>query len=163
MQNSKKIVLSTLLTLGLVSAVGVTGAYAFDKVGTVTGQDGDVKDKISMTAQITSVDGSHVVIKDLESNKLFETSFGPSWYTKAYNVGDKIKVIGVETEEDNNDNDHNFQTLSVDGKTVRDSFEGRPLWAGSRNGEGTGNNENRQNGTGAFVDNNKDGVCDNID
>lgn len=167
MKSSNKALLGVIVAVGIVGIVGSSTVYAAETIGTVTGKDGDVKNKLAITGEVTAVDGSHVSFKDVDTETVYETSFGPSRYTKTYTVGEQVEVVGVETEDSNNENNHNFQTLSVDGTTLRDSFEGKPLWTGS-NGSGTGTGTGMQRkGTGSlnggsFVDGNGDGVCDNI-
>lgn len=166
-------VLSTAVLAGGVAVMAMSPVFAAEVIGTVTGEDGDVKDKLAITAEIVSVDGSDVVFKDVDTDKEYDASFGPSWYSDAtYEAGDRVDVIGVETDGDGNeDKDHNFQAMQVEDTVLRESFEGQPAWAGTRgggNGEGTGEGAGSQNkgankgGNGSeFVDGNGDGVCDN--
>jgi len=158
---NKKFLALGLVMLGAVAIIGTSSAYAATKIGTVTGRDGDVKDKVQMSAEITKSSGSHVTIKDTETGKEYQTSIGPSWYSGEYNVSDKVTVEGVETTGEN-DNNHNFQVTKINDKVLRESFEGKPAWAG-KGGQGKGqSSENKgQNMGGNFVDANGDGKCDN--
>ena len=150
-----------LATLGIVAAIGAGSAYAANTIGTVTGKDGDVKDKVSMSAEIIESEGSHVTLKDVDTGKTYETSVGPSWYSGTYNTGDKVTVEGVETTGDN-ENGHNFQAMKINDKTIRENFEGKPAWAGQRgNGNGTGEGMRGQGRGANFTDANGDGQCDN--
>lgn len=152
-----------LIALGAIAVLGSTSIYAANKIGTVTGKDGDIRDKVQMSAEITSENGSHVTIKDTETGKEYQTSIGPNWYSGAYNVGDKVTIEGVETTGKNN-NLHNFKVMKINDKTLRESFEGKPAWAGKG-----GNGQNKEEGTmnrgqhngGNFIDTNGDGKCDN--
>jgi hypothetical protein len=159
---NKNVISLGLVALGAIAILGGTSVYAANKIGDVTGKDGDVKDKVQMSAEITAESGSHVTIKDTETGKEYQTSIGPSWYSGTYNVGDKVTVEGVETTGEN-DNGHDFQVMKINDKTVRESFEGKPAWAG-KGGSGKGQaNENRgQNNGGNFVDANGDSKCDNM-
>ncbi len=160
MKLSNKMTLS-LATLGVVVVIGAGSAYAATTIGTVTGKDGDVKDKISMNAEIIESQGSHVTLKDLDSGKAYETSIGPSWYSGNYSVGEKVTIEGVETTE-KNDNGHNFQTMTIEGKTLRENFESKPAWAGQKgNSEGNGEGTRGQGNKANFIDTNGDGQCDN--
>lgn len=174
MNKSIKIILGFTLIIAAVGVFGASSVFAAEKIGTVTGRDGDVKDTLSMTAEIISVDGSHVTFKDVDSDEEYTASFGPSWFTKVYAEGEKVNVVGVETEEDNNDNNHNFQVMEVDGTVLRTEFEGRPAWAGTRSGEGSGEGQGQsgerrggrqgaRDGSGGsdFVDADGNGICDN--
>jgi len=171
MKNTKNLILGTVVAIGTVGVLTMSSALAAETIGTVTGKDGDIKDKVAITAEIVSVDGSQVTFKDIDTNEEYSSSFGPSWFTKSYEAGERVDVVGVTTEEDNNDNHHNFQVMEVDGTALRESFEGKPSWAGQGgNGEGKGEgagqgrghggNGSRQNGS-KFVDADNDGVCDN--
>ena len=172
---NKKTLFSTALVVG---AFGVAGFFASsdvmasEVVDQVTGNDGDVKDLLKVNAEVTSVDGSQVTFKDSETGEVYEASFGPSWFSDEYEVGSEVVVVGVETEEGNNENGHNFQVMKVNETELRTEFEGKPEWAGQGrggNGDGTGAGAGGQmrhsgngGGTGAdFVDADGDGVCDN--
>lgn len=165
--------LSTGIIAGTVGFLALSPALAAETIGTVVGEDGDVKDKVAITAEITSVDGSEVTFKDVDTGEEYDASFGPTWYTEEeYAEGDRVDVIGVETEGEGSEEDHNFQVMEVDDTVLREEFEGKPKWAGSRgggNGDGTGAGTGSQNkganrGVGSsFVDGNGDGVCDNLD
>lgn len=157
---NKKHMILGLATLGAIAFVGSQTAFAATKIGTVTGKDGDVKDKISMSAEVTAASGSHVTLKDTETGKTYETAVGPSWYSGSYSTGDKVTVEGVETTGDNG-NGHTFQVTKINDKTLRANFEGKPAWAGQGNGQGAGNSNRGQNHGANFVDANGDGVCDN--
>jgi len=162
---NKKVIGLGLFALGAIAVLGSTTVYAANKIGTVTGRDGDVKDKVQMSAEILSRDGSHITIKDTETGKEYQTSVGPNWYSGTYNVGDKVTIEGVETAGTNNNN-HNFQVTKINDKVLRESFEGKPAWAG-KGGRGQGENKgqgsmNRSQNNGNFVDVNGDGKCDNI-
>ena len=162
--------ISNRLKWGIASAAvvttiaGVGSAYAANTIGTVTGKDGDVKDKVSMEAEVTSASGSHVTLKDTATGQSYETSVGPSWYSGSYNTGDKVTIEGVATTGDN-DNNHNFQVTKINDVTLRESFEGKPAWAGQRgSGKDSASSSTARHGNGQgsnFVDNNNDGVCDN--
>lgn len=162
---NKKTISLGLASLGVLAVLGSSSVYAATKIGTVTGKDGDVKDKVQMSAEITSESGSHVTIKDAETGEEYQTSVGPNWYSGTYNVGDKVTVEGVVTTGEN-DNDHNFQITKINDKVLRESFEGKPAWAG-QGGNGQGRNKGQGNAThgqgngGNFVDANGDGACDN--
>jgi hypothetical protein len=115
-----------------------------------------------MSAEITASAGSHVTIKDTETGKEYQTSVGPSWYSGTYDVGEKVTLEGVETTGEN-DNGHDFQVMKINDKTVRESFEGKPAWAGKGgSGQGQGSENRGQNNSGNFVDANSDGKCDNL-
>ena len=166
MKTSKKL-FSGLLMLAIVGSMGVASVSAADTIGTVTGNDGDVKDLVQMQAEITNVDGSEVTFKDTQTGQEYEAGFGPSWFTKTYEVGEQITIEGVATDADN-DHGHNFQVMKVGDTVLRKAFEGGPAWAGARGegksqgGEGQrmGQGEGRgQKGQGR----NGDGVCDNLD
>ncbi|MEI8143649.1 MAG: hypothetical protein WCG48_03485 [Candidatus Berkelbacteria bacterium] len=164
---NKKVISLGLIALGAVAILGSTSAYAANKIGTVTGKDGDIKDKVQISAEITAENGSHVTIKDTETGDEYQTSVGPSWYSGTYNVGDKVTIEGVTTAGDN-DNNHNFQVTKINDTTLRDSFEGKPAWAGKGgNGQGQnkgqGNADHGQNNGGNFSDANGDGKCDNLE
>jgi len=160
---NKKVIRLGLVALSAIAVLGSTSAFAANKIGTVTGKDGDVKDKVQMSAEITAENGSHVTIKDTETGSEYQTSIGPSWYSGTYNVGDKVTVEGVETTSEN-DNDHNFQVTKINDKTLRESFEGEPAWAGKgRNSQGQHGMNRGQNTGGNFVDTNSDGKCDNLE
>jgi len=153
---NKKFMILSLAALGGVGIIGVTSAYAASTIGTVTGKDGDVKNKVQMEAEVVSQNGSHLTIKDTATGSEYQTAIGPSWYSGSYKVGDKVKIEGVETTG-KNDNSHNFQVMKINDKTLRQTFEGKPAWAGQgRNGQGQGQHRNQN-----FVDTNGDGVCDN--
>jgi hypothetical protein len=166
----------TGLLVGSVAILGANNIFAAETVATITAKDGDVKDVVSIDAQIDSVDGSHVTFTDTETQDTYNTSFGPSWFTEEYAAGEEVNVVGVVTEAENNNNGHNFQTLEVDGTTLRESFEGKPAWAGTRGGgNGTGNGQalgsmHRASGQGngsmhsgqGFVDADGNGECDNM-
>lgn len=161
---NKKILGLALVAAGAVAIIGGSSAYASTKIGTVTGSDGDVKDKVQMSAEITASAGSHVTIKDAETGTEYQTSIGPSWYSGSYNTGDKVTVEGVATTG-TNDNGHTFQVTKINDKVLRESFEGKPNWAGKggqggENGQGSANKG--QNQGGKFVDANGDGKCDNL-
>ena len=160
---NKKTLALAIMTLGAIALLGGTTAFAANKIGTVTGKDGDVKDKIQMSAEITSENGSHVTIKDTDTGKEYETSIGPSWYSGTYNTGDKVTIEGIETIS-NNENNHNFQITKINDKTLRESFEGKPAWAGAndqqegtKSGKGNYGHGNGQN----YKDIDNDGKCDN--
>jgi len=161
----KKTLLSIAIATVAVATLGVTSVMAADVIDTVIARDGDVKDVVAMSAEVTSVDGSHVTFVDSETGTEYSASFGPSWFTKAYEVGDIVELEGVETVAENNDNGHDFQVTVVDDITLRE-FEGKPAWAGQR-GNGDGAGEHRGGGQGhkgmggsGFVDADGDGVCD---
>jgi len=165
-----KILGTAAIALAVASVVGISSVSASTKTGTVTGEDGDIKDKVSISAEVTAVDGSHVTFKDVETGSEYTASFGPSWYNdKDYEEGDKVVVIGVETDGENSEEDHNFQAMQVDQTVLREQFEGKPAWAGTRGGNGDGTGEGSHGSKkgsgnhegGNFVDSNKDGVCDN--
>lgn len=172
MKLSKKSLMGTLAVAGTI-ALTVTTGFAAEKLGTVTGKDGDIKDKVQINAEVKAVDGSQVTFKDIDTQAEYEASFGPSWHSKAYEAGEKVTVVGVETEEGNNDNGHNFQVMEVNGTVLRNEFEGKPNWGGkggngqgngSRDGSGAGQGMKNGGGTqqgGSFVDANGDGACDN--
>lgn len=161
---NKKFLTLGLITLGAVAILGGSSAFAATKIGTVTGKDGDVKDKLQMNAEVVQSSGSHLTIRDTETGKEYQTSVGPNWYSGNYNVADKVTIEGVETTGEN-DNNHNFQVTKINDKVLRENFEGKPAWAGQGGqGKGQGNgNENRgRNINGNFVDANGDGKCDNL-
>lgn len=163
MTKGKKIIISSIVAIGVIAVAGIGSAYAANKIGTVTGKDGDVKEKLSMSAEVIESAGSHLTIKDSETGKTYETSVGPNWYSGTYNNGDKVTVEGVETTGENK-NGHTFQIIKINDKTLRESFEGKPAWAGQK-GNGTGQGSGQSNGTrnseNSFVDANGDGQCDN--
>jgi len=168
MKNTRNLILGTVVAVGAVGVLTLSSAMAAETIGTVVGKDGDIKDKVAITAEITAVDGSQITFKDIDTNTEYSASFGPSWFTKAYETGEHVDVVGVATEEENNDHDHNFQVMEVDGTELRESFGGRPSWAGqggNGKGKGEGNGQgHRGNGAGQhgseFVDADNDGVCD---
>jgi len=167
MKKSKLI--ASALAFGVIGLTTAGVAFAYDKVDTVVGKDGDVKDVVSVEGKIESVDGSHITFSDTQTGDQFSGGVGPSRYSGTYTVGQDVDIKGVVTDGENS-NDHNFQIMEIDGKVLRESFEGKPMWAGQGNGTrenaGTGNGQTRQsNGqmNGAnFVDANGDGVCDNM-
>ncbi len=185
MKTSKKL-FSGLFAMMIIGLVGVSSVSAADTIGTVTGNDGDVKDLVEMQAEVIAVDGSEVTFKDIETGQEYEAGFGPSWFTKAYEAGEQIKIEGVETVADN-DHGHNFQVMKVDDKVLREAFEGGPVWAGAGGegkgqggegqgmgrGEGSGAGEGAGTGSGegkgqgqaraSYQDANGDGTCDNLD
>jgi len=169
MKNTKNLILGTVVAVGAIGVLTVSSAMAAETIGTVTGKDDDIKDKVAITAEIISVDGSQVTFKDVDTNEEYRASFGPSWFTKSYEAGEHVDIIGVATEEENNDHDHNFQVMEVNGTKLRESFEGKPAWAGqgeNSEGKGKGNGHGRRRGNGLgqhgseFVDADNDGVCD---
>jgi len=162
---NKVISKTSLIVVGLLVLIGGGTAFAANKIGTVTGNDGDVKDKVQLSAEVVNSDGSHVTLRDTETGKEYQTSFGPSRYSGTYNQGDTVSVEGVETIGEN-DNGHNFQATKVNDITLRESFEGKPAWAGQGNGSdsqnsGTGTGLGQGNGN-SFMDKNSDGTCDNL-
>ena len=166
MKKSKGILLSTALAVGAVGIVGASGVFAAETIGTVTCKDGDVKDKVAITAEVTGVEGSQVTFKDVDTEDEYKAGFGPSRHTKSYEVGDNVEVVGVGTVE-NNDKGHNFQVMEADGTTLREAFEGKPVWAGAQEGKGNGGSGNGMrkgsgNGGANFVDADGDGVCDDL-
>jgi len=141
MKRSKSILLSSALAIGAVGIVGASGVFAAETIGTVTCTDGDIKDKVAIAAEVTGVDGSHVTFKDVDTENEYKAGFGPSWHTKTYAVGDNVEVVGVETIE-KNDKGHTFQVMEADGTTLRESFQGKPVWAGAQEGKGNGGSGN---------------------
>ncbi len=161
MKTSKKL-FSGLLTLAIIGSMGVASVSAADTIGSVTGNDGDVKDLVQMQAEVVNVDGSQVTFKDIQTGQEYEAGFGPSWFTKTYEVGEQITLEGVETVADN-DHGHNFQVMKVDDTVLREAFEGGPAWAGAR-GEGKGQGgEGKGMGQGEGKGQKGSGDCDNLD
>lgn len=166
MQNIKLLAFGSLAILGL-GILSAPSIFAAQNVGTVTGRDGDVKDKVALTAEIRSVTGSHVTFSDVETGTEYTSSFGPAREASDYTIGQQVEVVGVVTDSSRNNNNHNFQVMEVNGEVVRENFEGKPSWAGTQNGNGNGT-RSAQGGMhkgeskgGSFVDANGDGVCDN--
>ncbi|MBN1617842.1 hypothetical protein JW887_00670 [Candidatus Dojkabacteria bacterium] len=173
MKKNIRLFVSTLLVTGLIGLLATNQVFAAETIGTVTGKDGDVKDKVKITADVVSADGSHITFKDVDTGEEYETSFGPSWYSKVVEIGNQVELIGVVTDSSNNDNGHNFQVLEIDGVSLRDGFEGRPSWSASRGSNGTGSakgsgsmgagsrNQSGSRTNSGFVDADNDGSCDN--
>jgi len=164
---NKKLTMLSLAAIGGIGILGVSSAFAADTIGTVTGKDGDAKDLVQIEAEVIDQDGSHLTIKDDATGNEYKTAIGPSWYSGTYETGDKIKIEGVETTG-SNENDHNFQVTKINDTTLRESFEGKPAWAGQKNGSGRdqnmGQNQNFGNGQHRnqnFIDSNGDGMCHN--
>lgn len=158
----------TMLALGSITVLGlgilaVPSVFAAQNVGTVTGRDGDIKDKVAVQAKIQEINGSHVSFSDVETGTEYTGSFGPARESSQYTVGQELEVVGVETESENNRNNHNFQVMELDGEVIREAFEGKPTWAGSQEGNGSAHGGMNRGGSkgGSFVDANGDGVCDN--
>jgi len=160
---------ASALAFGVIGLTTAGVALAYDKVDTVIGKDGDVKDLVTVDGKIESVDGSHITFSDTQTGDQFTGGVGPSRYSGTYTVGQDVDVKGVIVDGENANN-HNFQIIEIDGKVLRDGFEGKPMWSGqgngTREGSGNGNSASRQgsgqmNG-GSFVDANGDGVCDNM-
>jgi hypothetical protein len=142
LSRKKKLVLG-LVVLGAIAILGGSSVYAATTIGTVTGKDGDVMDKVSINAEVTEANGSHITIKDTDTGETYQTSTGPSWYSGDYNVGDKVTVEAVKTKGDN-DNGHTLQVMKINDVTLRSNFEGKPEWAG-QNGQGNSNGSAVQN------------------
>ena len=127
--------LSILGALALTATIGIGSVYAAEMIGTATGKDGDIKDIVRIQAAVTQVDGSHVSFVDQTDGQEYTAGFGPSRFTKAYEVGEQVTVEGVQTDADN-EHGHNFQALKVNDTVLREAFEAKPAWAGQgRNGE----------------------------
>jgi len=165
MKKSTKTTLGVLGAIALIGPASLSAVYAAETIGTVTGKDGDIQDLYRIQATVTDVDGSEVTFTDPETNTEYTAGFGPSWFTKAYEVGEEIVIEGVATDGDN-DHGHTFQVMKVDDTMLRAEFEGRPEWAGQRGGgEGAGLEKGSRHGMGqggsGFVDADGDGNCDN--
>ena len=158
---SKKIFIIALTIISAFLIVGtVNYSRAATKIDQVTGRDGDTRDRIQVNAEVTAVDGSHLTFKDMDTSKEYRTGIGPNWFSGAYNVGDKITIEGVETDgETAKQKNHNFQIMKINDKVLRESFEGKPGWAGKgEKGQGIDQGQGQKKN---FVDVNGDGVCDN--
>ncbi len=143
---------SILGAIALTAIVSIGGAYAAETIGTVTGRDGDTQDLVRVQAQVTSVDGSEVTFVDQQDGTEYSAGFGPSWYSQEYAAGEQITVEGVATDGDN-EQDHTFQAMKVNDTVLREEFEGRPAWAGSRGqgmSEGTGSHGTGRGGRGSM-------------
>lgn len=164
MKDRKKILFSSAIALGALAVVGVPSVMAAETIGTVTGKDGDTKELLSINAEVVETDGSHVLLKDSETSEVYETSFGPSWYSDEYEAGDTVEVIAVETDAENNDEGHNLQVLELDGTTLREEFESRPEWAGGKGSRNEAGSRHQASGNGGsnFIDADGDGNCDNL-
>ena len=169
MKNKKA--LSAIVSVVAFGSLASGSVMAYDTIGTVTGADGDVKELVSMSAEVVSVDGAHVSFKNLDTGAVYNAGFGPIWFTKEYKIGENIVVEGVETVAENNENDHTFQVTKVNDIVLREEFEGKPVWAGTRGGNGDGSHDRAGSRAGhgrhgdrsrsGFVDADCDGVCDN--
>lgn len=143
-----KIALVSFALLTVSGLVGLSGVSAAEFSGT---------EKLAMNAEVLSVDGTSVTIKDTQTGEIYKTSFGPVRFSREYKAGEILQVEGMSTDHENERN-HNFQTIKVGELELRSEFGGRPNWARS-NGDSLG--KHRAGGQANFIDADGDGNCDN--
>lgn len=127
--------------IGVAALLIGGGTYAKTSLETIKAPNGKEVQKVAVEGEVTknSENGkNHIELKEADG-KTYEVHLGPKWYKDtSVNVGDKIKVEGVEKEEGEVGA---WKLTKADGsEVVLRTKAGKPEWAGK--GKGMGKNGN---------------------